>query len=153
MLTKLQCAERFYGVVAGGKSEDEEEDGSVDDIEKSILKEVSNQKTTPKLFKSAHIDIPCVLFFKTRSPVEPIDFVHRICQEVVSNPDIRKMRYVNRLTPMTLLGKATEKGLEDVVNAVLIDHFQMGEKTNGEASERKNGEHEEAEDEYASVCL
>jgi tRNA acetyltransferase TAN1 len=64
-----------------------------------------------------------------------VDFVHRICEEIFSNPGIRKMKYVNRLTPMTSIGKATEKGLEEVGKDVLGTHFNLaGEdiKTSGE---------------------
>jgi len=78
-----------------------------------------------KLFSPVYLDLPCVLFFKTRPPIDPVDFVHRICKEIVSTPGIRRMRYVNRLTPMTLMGKATEKGLEEVARAVLGSHFNL----------------------------
>jgi tRNA acetyltransferase TAN1 len=80
-----------------------------------------------KVFTPVRLDLQCVLFFKTRSPIDPVDFVHRICQEIVSTPGIRRMRYVNRLTPVTLIGKATEKGLEEVAKAVLSGHFNLQE--------------------------
>lgn len=67
------------------------------------------------------------MFFKTRSPIEPVDFVRRIIQEVVEKPGIRRMRYINRLTPTTLIGKATEKGLDDLLQTVLPEHFQLAE--------------------------
>ena len=77
------------------------------------------------MFSPVHINAPCVLFFKTRDPIDPADFVHRICEEVVSKPGVRRMRYVNRLTPMTLMGRATEAGLAEVGKAVLGKHFQL----------------------------
>ena len=124
-----QCTERFYGLVSGS-DELEEEDESVDDIEASIQREVAsidNKKGSTKLFSPVHLDLECVLFFKTSSPIDPVDFVHRICKEVVSKPDVRRMRYVNRLTPMTIIGKATEKGLEEVGKTVLGTHFQLSD--------------------------
>ena len=72
-----------------------------------------------------HLDIECVLFFKTQPPIDPVDFVHRICEEIISSPGIRKMKYVNRLTPVTLIDKATEKGLEEVGKSVLGNHLKL----------------------------
>lgn len=77
------------------------------------------------MFSSVRLDIPCLLFFKTQQPIDPVEFVHRICEEIVAKPGIRKMRYVNRLTPMSCIGKATEKGLEEVGKEVLGKHFQL----------------------------
>jgi len=125
-----ECAERFYGLVSGSDEQEDEENGSVDDIETSIQKEMASMGKAPgqtKLFSPVRLDLQCVLFFKTRLPIGPVDFVHRICKEIVSTPGIRRMRYVNRLTPMTLMGKATEKGLEEVAKAVLASHFNLRE--------------------------
>jgi len=77
------------------------------------------------MFSPVHINAPCVLFFKTRDPIDPADFVHRICKEVVTTPGVRRLKYVNRLTPMTLMGRATENGLDEVGKAVLGKCFQL----------------------------
>ena len=77
------------------------------------------------------IDLPCVLFFKTGPAIDTVDFVRRICKEIVSKPGIRRMRYVNRLTPVTMTAKATEKGIAELGNEVLGTHFQLSEKENG----------------------
>ncbi|KAH7409481.1 hypothetical protein BKA64DRAFT_705243 [Cadophora sp. MPI-SDFR-AT-0126] len=119
-----ECAERFYGIQPG--SGEDAEDG--DDIEASIQKELAaldNKQSTTKLFSPVHLDIPCVLFFKTGPAIEPVDFVHRICREIVDRPGVRRMKYVNRLTPMALMAKATERGLQDLGHTVLQKHFQM----------------------------
>ena len=110
---------------------DEDDGTSIDDIESSIRKEVSEQKSTPKLFSPVPLDLPCVLFFKTEAPLDPVDFVHRICDEIVSNQTARRMKYANRLTPMTLMGKATEKGLEELGRTVLGEHFKLEEESGG----------------------
>ena len=55
----------------------------------------------------------------------PIEFVHRICEDVRSNPQKRRTRFANRLTPMAMMGKATEKGLEEVGEVVLREHFHL----------------------------
>ena len=79
----------------------------------------------PKLFSAVRIDIECVLFFKVQPPIDPVEFCHRICKEIASNPEKKLTRYVNRLSPMTLIGKAIEKGLDELIKAVLPTHFQL----------------------------
>lgn len=37
------------------------------------------------------------------------------------------MRYINRLTPVTIIGKATEKGLEELGKTVLSPHFVLSD--------------------------
>ncbi|KAL3426209.1 THUMP domain-containing protein [Phlyctema vagabunda] len=118
------CAERFYGIAPAGEGIDEDED----DIEVSIEKEISSltqKKGITKTFSPVHLDIICVLFFKTQPSIDAVEFVHRLCEDAVSNPAHRRSKYVNRLTPMTLIGKATERGLEELGTSVLAKHFQL----------------------------
>lgn len=127
MLTSIEFAERVFGIVAESDQKDDGKD-SVDDIEASIKKEVeslSTKNNSAKPFSPVYIDIDCVLFFKTRPPINPVGFVHEICKEAVMESSSRKSRYVNRLTPMTLMGKATERGLEEVGRSVIGEHFQL----------------------------
>jgi tRNA acetyltransferase TAN1 len=116
--------------VSRSEEQEDEEDESMDDIESSIQREVasmSKKQNHTKLIAPVRLDLQCVLFFKIRPPIEPVDFVHRICKEVVSTLSIRRMKYINRLTPMALMGKATEKGLEEVGRVVLGQHFNLRE--------------------------
>lgn len=64
-----------------------------------------------------------VMFFKTRLPLDPVSFVHTICKEASLSPTRKRSRFVKRLTPMTVMGKATEKGLTEVAQQVLSPHF------------------------------
>lgn len=64
-----------------------------------------------------------VLFFKTRAPIEPVSFVHSICLDAFEAPGSKKHRWIKRLTPMTRMGKATAKGLDEVSQAVLAPVF------------------------------
>lgn len=64
-----------------------------------------------------------MLFFKTQGPVEPVSFVRRICLDAAESLGTQKHRWIRRLTPMTRMGKATEKGLEEVAKAVLGPAF------------------------------
>jgi hypothetical protein len=66
-----------------------------------------------------------VIFFKTRSPVEPVAFVEKICRDVAGGAPLGRCRFVKRLTPMTAFDKATPKGLEAVAKLVLAPHFHV----------------------------
>lgn len=113
------------GKITGEGDQEEDDD---EDIEAAIKKEVAemgNKTGTMKLITPVPLDLACVLFFKTMPPIEPVDFVQRICEEAVKNPAGRKTRFANRLTPMKLMGRATEKGLEEVGREVLGEYFQL----------------------------
>ncbi|TVY22001.1 tRNA acetyltransferase TAN1 [Lachnellula arida] len=136
-------AEQFYGIVGEAEEEEEDEEDEDDlDIESAIQKEaaaIEDKKGKPKLFSTARLDIECVLFVKVRPPIDPVDFVHRICKEVASKPDTARTKYINRLTPMTMIGRATEKGLEEVGKTVLDEYFELAGNKTTESSE-DNGE-------------
>jgi tRNA acetyltransferase TAN1 len=72
------------------------------------------------------------MFFRTRSPLEPVSFVHKICQDIAEGAQPRNLRYVKRLTPITATDKATTQGLDSVAKQVLAPHFhgkdQVGKK-------------------------
>ncbi|KAH6677489.1 hypothetical protein B0J14DRAFT_344089 [Halenospora varia] len=135
-----QFAEKFYGIAP--EAEDEDEDVE-DDIEASIRKEVASlsegKNTKPRLFSPVRLNIECVLFFKVQPPIEPVEFVYRICKEIAADPTTKLTRYLNRLTPMTLIGKATEKGLEDVGTTVLGAHFKLNGQSGAEEAQ-ENGD-------------
>lgn len=63
---------------------------------------------------------------KCRNPVEPVEFCRRICQDVVSpGQGAVRARYLNRLTPMSVIVKATESGLEEGARQALSNHFKL----------------------------
>jgi tRNA acetyltransferase TAN1 len=64
-----------------------------------------------------------VVFFKTRAPVEPVAFVERICRDTAAGVQLQNCRYVKRLTPITKVEKANQKGLEAVAKEVLEPWF------------------------------
>jgi hypothetical protein len=70
-----------------------------------------------------------VIFFKTRQPVEPVSFIQRICQDVVDGVEQKRCRFVKRLTPITAIDKATERGLDEVAKSVLAPHFHGPDQT------------------------
>jgi tRNA acetyltransferase TAN1 len=64
-----------------------------------------------------------VVFFKTRPPIEPVSFVHAICADAASSAGRKQSRFIKRLTPMTAMGKATDKGIDEIAAQVLKPHF------------------------------
>lgn len=114
------------------------------DIEAEISKEVAGMKR-PKselLFRPLKVDVQCgmlfirstpslnnsnkvVIFFKTQQPIQPVSLVHRICSDAFESSSTKRSRWVKRLTPMTMMGKATEKGLQEVCVKVLPPSFHI----------------------------
>ncbi len=121
-----EYAALLYGEVKGEGEDAGDDDNAEVDIEAEIKKEVQGMKSkttkTGPLFQTIKMDIQCVLFFKTRAPIEPVGFVHKICKDAVEGAT-RKHRWVKKLTPMTMMGKATVEGLERVAKDVLEPVF------------------------------
>lgn len=149
-LTYLQYATKLYGEQAvNGTVEDEDSDAG-GDIEAEINKELADirKPIVKPLFTSVKLDTQCckratqsmttrrirltlvVVFFKTRAPVEPVSFVHKICQDTADGVQHKNCRFVKRLTPITGIEKANEKGLETVAERILAPHFH-GESNAG----------------------
>lgn len=123
-----EYATKIYGQSSNEDDAGADEDAEVD-IEAEINKEIQGLKTqsTKKgaLFQTVKLDIQCVLFFKTRAPIEPVSFVHRICKDALEGTTTKRCRWVKKLTPMTMMGKATPEGLEKVAKHVLEPVFHV----------------------------
>lgn len=121
-------ATALYGTSeANLMAEDDASDSDGGDIEDEIKKEIAGirKPTTKPLFSSVKLDTQCLVFFRTRKPLEPVSFVHNICQDVANGAQLKNLRYVKRLTPITAFEKATQQGLETVAKQVLAPHFHM----------------------------
>lgn len=136
-------AEKFYGIRPAAEAaldaSDDEDEG---DIEAAIAREVDGLKpTTPggksKLFQAVFLDVQCVLFFKIGKEIDPVDFCRRIAEEAVENPKGRKHRFLNRLSPMSKMGKATEDGLKETAREVLSKHFRLHGEEGAEAETKE----------------
>ena len=68
-------------------------------------------------------DLKLVVFFKTIAPVEPVSFIKTICEDAMNASRRKRTRWAKRLSPMTLMGRASEEGLEKVATEVLAPHF------------------------------
>ncbi|KAH7401411.1 hypothetical protein BKA66DRAFT_103017 [Pyrenochaeta sp. MPI-SDFR-AT-0127] len=139
-----EYATKLYGTSNGESVDDDDSDGG--DIEAEINKELAEirKPATKPLFTSVKLDTQCLIFFRTRSPIEPVSFVHQICQDIANGAQPRNLRYVKRLTPVTAYEKATAQGLETVAKQVLAPHFhgpdQAGKKFAIRPSIRNNKE-------------
>lgn len=131
--------EEYAGKLYGHTNESNEEpldkyddDDPEIDIEAEINKEVKGLKSKSRkkgaLFQTVKMDIQCVLFFKTRPPIEPVEFVHRICKDALEGAT-KKHRWVKRLTPMIMMGRATAEGLDQVATSVLEPVFHSKDVT------------------------
>ncbi|KAH8645634.1 THUMP domain-containing protein [Xylariales sp. PMI_506] len=130
-----EYAERMYGIKSDPAASDGDDgaEGSAD-IESSIEKEIDSMKeasTRPRdgdsVFDPMRMNLDCLLFMRTKAPVEPRELVRKICEDarLVTSRNQRKSRFINRFIPITLTGKATEHGVEEVAKTVLAEHFQL----------------------------
>ena len=98
------------------------------DIADAVAAELEELKAEPKKSKAGYTFLPvksgieCVFFMKTRAPVDPAALVDRICDDALACKDVmegRKLRHINRLTPVVALGKALDRGIEKIGREVL----------------------------------
>ncbi|KZL81241.1 thump domain-containing protein [Colletotrichum incanum] len=120
----------LYGIVPPG--EEIESDNEDEDIEASIKKELEGisadtKSKSKRNFKAIKAGIECVFFMKTRDPVDPVELCRRICQDASLCTDLkeRKTKYINRLTPVTFVDKASENGVARVARRALAAHFEL----------------------------
>jgi tRNA acetyltransferase TAN1 len=62
---------------------------------------------------------------RTIAPVNPVLLVNKICEDAMANPNLKRTRFAKRLSPMTLMARASVEGLEQVAKAVLAPHFHQ----------------------------
>ncbi|KXS99437.1 hypothetical protein AC578_8146 [Pseudocercospora eumusae] len=112
----------------GGDVAAENKDGdlaaSIEDEIKAEVRDI-RKPSTPELFTPIMLNVPCVVFFKTRHPVDPVSFVKTICEDSLKDSSHKRTRFAKRLSPMTLVGRASTEGLEKVATEVLKPHFHQ----------------------------
>ncbi|KAB5518746.1 hypothetical protein GE09DRAFT_1195429 [Coniochaeta sp. 2T2.1] len=138
-----EYAEIMYNVTQPGEGADPASDEEEVDVEASLKRELDAMKATGKeaklagrIFTPVKMNVACLLFVRTRAPVEPVEFVKRICQDAKSGGGGQKKRmmrsrYVNRLVPMSYVGRATEEGLVELAGRVLGGVFDLSGKKEG----------------------
>lgn len=126
----------MYGIKSEGGDGSDDED---EDIEAAIKKEVGELKDKGKqasgVFTEVRIKEECLLFMRCKAPIEPVEFSRRICQDAatVGHGGV-KARYLNRLTPVTVIVKATESGLVEGARKALTGHFKLASTEAGEGA-------------------
>ncbi|SMR63569.1 unnamed protein product [Zymoseptoria tritici ST99CH_3D1] len=122
-----EYAKEMYPQSADGPDGGEGDAEGEMDIEREIQAELDEMKKPARgqLFTHVRVNLQCVVFFKTIAPVVPTDLVKRICEDAMNNSAIKRTRFAQRLTPMTLMGRASAEGLEKVCLEVLAPHFHQ----------------------------
>ncbi|KAK7700466.1 hypothetical protein SLS64_010860 [Diaporthe eres] len=126
---KAVYADKMYGIKSG--EDCDASDAEDDDIESAIQKELGALKDKGKrasehVLAEVRIKEECLLFTKCKPPIEPVEFARRICQDAASSGHGgAKARYLNRLTPLTAIAKASETGLDDAARKALAGHFKL----------------------------
>lgn len=151
----LQYADKMYGI----KSDEcfDTSDAEGEDIESAIQKEVGILKDKGKrqsggVLTEVRIKEECLLFMRCKAPIEPVEFSRRICQDAANaGHGAAKARYLNRLTPLTVIAKASENGLDEAARKALACHFKLtATDYTAPSSSEATGNRSETEHETAS---
>ncbi|KAK7414133.1 hypothetical protein QQX98_006995 [Neonectria punicea] len=128
-----QYGESLFGVKLPVDPSDEvNENDNGQDIEASIHRELESLKESQKpktrqVFTPITTRLECLFFMKTSQPIDPVKLIQQMCQDAKDCPDPmeRKTKYINRLTPVQDMDKATETGIERVARTVLGQYFEL----------------------------
>lgn len=119
----------MYGIKSA--EEGDASDAEDEDIESAIQKELGalkdkGKRASDQVLAEVRIKEECLLFTKCKHPIEPVEFARRICQDAASSGHGgAKARYLNRLTPLTAIAKASEAGLDEATRKALVGHFKL----------------------------
>lgn len=125
----LQYAEKMYGIKSG--EDCDASDAGDEDIESTIQKELGalkdkGNRASDHVLAEVRIKEECLLFMRCKAPIEPVEFSRRICQDAAgTGHGGAKARYLNRLTPLTAIAKASEAGLDEAARKALSGHFKL----------------------------
>jgi tRNA acetyltransferase TAN1 len=109
----------------GRQKQDDQEQLSIED---SIAQELSaiQESKNAGLFIPVDLDCECVIFFRTRLPIDPVEIVKKICKDVKESKR-KKSKYAQRLTPVALTAVATHDNLKALASKVLASQFHAAE--------------------------
>jgi hypothetical protein len=95
-----------------------------DKCRKQLTSASSRTNLETNTIRSGHT----VLFFKTTLPIDPSSFVLSFVRDLSTHSNRKRPHAVKRLTPIMLIGKATEKGIDDLAEKVLAPYFHRQEE-------------------------
>lgn len=106
-----------------------EEELSVEDKIKKELAELENtkgqdKKSTKSILQPIDLGCECLVFIKTKKPIEPAELVHKLCEEV-STTKAKNTRFTQKLTPITFSVSASQEELVKLAEKVLKPHFHQ----------------------------
>lgn len=109
--------------------DDGESSSNEDDIEAQIKREVEGLKPgakKPPKFQAIRMDVPCVAFIKFDKSIDPVQLVHKLCLEAQVHPEKKRGRWIQRMTPITMIKKTLSVDLEAFAREILKPHFHSG---------------------------
>ncbi|KAG5419432.1 hypothetical protein I9W82_003199 [Candida metapsilosis] len=122
----------YFDIPEDDNNEEEDEPKSALSIEEKIKQELSEMKEADKNPKTNYlqpidIDVECVVFIKTRKPVDPVVLVQKYAQECFDS-GVKTTRSTQKLTPISdscsTAGDA-EEHLKELSKRVLKNHFHQ----------------------------
>jgi tRNA acetyltransferase TAN1 len=130
------------------------------DIEASISREIQSMKSSgvstaasslrqTRMFTPIRSAMECVFFMRTKPPIIPLDLTMRICIESRHSRDgrlERMCRYVNRITPVATMDKATANGVARVARRVLAPYFDLTADSAASELEQNTTQREETQE-------
>lgn len=134
----------MYGIDLPTTDQDNAEVDADADIEASIEAELSAMKSkeaphSRQTFTPVSLNIECLFFMKTMDPIQPGLLARKMCEDArdCQDPRQRKCKYINRLTPVFDMDRATESGIVKVARTVLAPWFDLTPEDTDEAHEVK----------------
>ncbi|KAM5352120.1 hypothetical protein ACJ41O_004843 [Fusarium nematophilum] len=146
-----EYGESLFGVKPAGEEAEDEKEDEEQDIEASIQQELASmapqKPKTKQIFTPISTSLECLFFMKTMIPVEPLQLVTRICQDAKDCPDPRqrKVKYINRLTPVFDTDRATDKGIDRVARTVLAPYFELKSESGNDVTEKAAASQDEGD--------
>lgn len=85
-------------------------------------------------FEPVNLGLECVLFMRTRAPVEPVSLAKEIAADAAAIGSRKRWhsRFIHKITPISYLGRANVTGVEEVAKKVLSGSFQLVGEEEGE---------------------
>lgn len=124
--------EQFYDLDNLKDLDDDEKDTPVISIEDQIKNEINglqdNKNSKKEFLKPIDLGCECLIFIKTRRPVEPATFVERICKES-SESNVKNTRYTQKLSPITFSVSPSLDEIKKLATKVLEPHFHQDKST------------------------
>lgn len=111
------------------QTDEKPSDLSVEDQIKKELEELKTKKDGDKksasdLLHAMDLGCECLVFIKMRKPIQPAEFISRICQEAHASKE-KNTRFTQKLTPVSYSVSASMEELKKLAESVLKPHFHQ----------------------------